>query len=389
MERQIVHMDLDTFFVSVERLMDRRLEGRPLIIGGSSDRGVVSACSYEARRYGVHSAMPMRLAKRMCPDAVFLRGDHQRYSDYSDQVSSLLAESVPICEKASIDEFYIDMTGMDRYFGSFRMVSELRQRVKKEIGLPMSLGMSINKTVSKVATGQAKPNGQLQVSKGGEQVFLAPLPISKLPMIGDKTTHQLNQMGVFYLHTLQQMPSQLLVRVFGKSGLQMWERANGIDDSPVVPYSEQKSVSTEETFEQDTTDVSFLRARLLAMAEQLSGSLREQPRLTSCISVKIRYADFDTHSKQQRIPYTNSDSALIEKSRQLFDALYDRRLRVRLVGLRMSHLVPGGQQYHLFEDNDTDLRLLNVIDTLNRRYGDRTVCRAYGVTGRHYRTPSG
>ncbi len=378
-ERNIVHLDLDSFFVSVERLYDDRLKGKPILIGGSSDRGVVASCSYEARHFGIHSAMPMRTARQLCPEALIIRGDFGKYSQKSQEVTEIIRESVPLFEKSSIDEFYVDYSGMDRFFGCFHMAKELRQRIIKESGLPISLGLSANKTVSKVATGEAKPNNEKQVPHGGERPFLAPLPVRKIPMIGPKTSQTLHNMGVKKIQTLQRMPAGLLESAFGKNGLLIWEKANGIDRSPVTAYSEAKSISSENTFEEDTIDTRMLEATLVAMTEQLSSKLRQQQQLTSVVGVKIRYSDFDTHSVQQRVGFTSADHTLLPVVKGLFRKLYQRRLLIRLIGVRFSGLVHGNYQINLFEDTEERISLYQALDRLNHKYGDKTVCRAVGM----------
>jgi DNA polymerase-4 len=378
-KRSIAHMDLDTFFVSVERLFDSRLKDKPILIGGSSDRGVVASCSYEARRFGVHSAMPMRTARQLCPEAIIVKGDFEKYSQKSHEVTEIIKESVPLFEKSSIDEFYIDLTGMDRFFGCFKLAHELRQRIIKESGLNISMGLSENKTVSKVATGEAKPNNEKQVPNGEEKPFLAPLSVRKIPMIGEKTSQMLYNMGVKKVLTLQQMPSQLLEATFGKNGKMIWEKANGIDRNPVIPYSEAKSVSSENTFEEDTIDVKMLEATLVAMTEQLATKLRQKGQLTACVSVKIRYSDFETHTMQQRIPYTSADHSILPVVKELFKKLYSRRLLIRLIGVRFSNLVYGNYQIKLFEDSQEQINLYQALDKLNVKYGDKTVCRAVAM----------
>ena len=377
--RTIVHMDMDCFFVSVSCLMDSRLKGKPVLIGGSSDRGVVAACSYEARAYGIHSAMPMKNAKRLCPEALIVRGDYEQYSKYSNMVTDIVKESVPLYEKSSIDEFYMDLTGMDRFFGCYQMAIELRQRIIKETGLPISFGMSPNKTVSKVATDEAKPNNQLKVDVGSEKSFLAPLSIKKIPMIGEKTYHLLRTMGVEKVYTLQQMPVELMAKAFGENGISIWHKANGKDDSPVVPYNEKKSLSSEETFENDTIDVAMIKSLLIKMTEKLAYQLRVSNKLTACVTVKIRYSNFDTHTTQCRISYTASDHLLIPKVKELFDKLYERRMLIRLVGIRFSHLVGGGQQINLFEDSEEIIRLYQAMDKMRQRFGADKIGRAVAM----------
>jgi DNA polymerase-4 len=369
-------MDLDSFFVSVECLLNTKLIGKPLIIGGTSDRGVVSSCSYEARRFGVHSAMPVRMAKKLCPDAIVLRGDYENYTKFSAMVTEIVKENVPVYEKASIDEFYADLSGMERFHNSYLLASELRRKIIRETGLPISFGLSQNKTVSKVATGEAKPNGQRKVDHGSEKPFLAPLSIKKIPMVGEKTYGLLRSMGVERVQTLQQMPVEMMQSALGQSGVMIWERANGIDDSPVIPYSERKSISTECTFEEDTIDVDYLRRKLVSMSEELAFSLRKEQKLSACLTLKIRYSNFDTHTKQAMIPYTALDDHLIAKAKELFEKLYERRMLVRLIGLKVSHLVHGQQQINLFEDTQEKIRLYQAMDKINKRYGALTIRRS-------------
>jgi DNA polymerase-4 len=371
----VVHMDLDCFFVSVSRLLHPELNNRPVIVGGG-ERGVVAACSYETRRFGVHSAMPIKQAKRLCPEAIIIRGDYEAYSKYSDVVNQIIAESVPLYERSSMDEFYIDLTGMDKFFGCYRYATELRQCIIRETGLPISFGMSINKTVSKVATGEAKPNNQMKVDFGEEKRFLAPLSIRKIPMVGEKTYSLLRSMGVEKVKTVQEMPAELMERVLGENGITLWKKANGIDPSPVEPYHEQKSMSAEETFEQDTTDVQRLHHILIAMTEKLCFRLRSERKLTGCITVKIRYSNFDTHTRQCRIPYTSCDHLIIPRVKELFDRLYQRRLLIRLVGVRFSHLIGGGHPISLFEDSEKIIRLYQAMDRMRLRFGEDKIQRA-------------
>jgi DNA polymerase IV len=372
-------MDLDTFFVSVERLRNRELEGMPLIIGGKGGRGVVASCSYEARGFGVHSAMPMRMALQLCPQAIVISGDMEAYSHYSSIITDIITEKAPLFEKSSIDEFYIDLTGMDRFFGCLQWARELRRTLIRESGLPLSVGLSINKTVSKVATGEAKPNNEKHVPRGEEKNFLAPLSIRKIPMIGEQTYRMLRMRGIEKVATLSQMPVQYLTQLLGKNGVSLWKKANGIDETPVVPYSEAKSISSEQTFQQDTIDVKMLRQIIIGMVEKLAHSLRESGKLTACVTVKIRYSNFDTETRQVRIPYTSCDRALIRHALGLFDRLYQRRMLVRLVGVRFSSLVNGGYQISLFDDTPEEVNLYRAMDRIRRKFGADKVMRASGL----------
>lgn len=381
MDRAIVHMDLDTFFVSCERLIDSRLNNRPVLIGGTSDRGVVASCSYEARKFGIHSAMPMKMARMLCPEAIVLRGNSGIYSKYSNLVTDIIKESVPLYEKTSVDEFYLDLTGMDRFFGCQQLASELRAKIIRESGLPISFGLSLNKTVSKIATGEAKPNNELNILRGTEKPFLAPLSVRKIPMIGDKSFRMLCDLGVKRIQSIQEMPVELMEKVFGKHGIVMWKKANGIDNSPVMQYSERKSISTERTFDKDTIDVQKLESIMIAMAENLVYQLRRGNKLTACVTVKLRYSDFQTFTLQQKIPYSAADHVLIPVVLDLFRKLYNRRVLVRLIGVRYSHLVEGAHQISLFEDENM-LHLYKAMDRIREKYGDRAVMRASGMTAK-------
>ncbi len=376
MERNIVHCDLDTFFVSVERLQNSQLVGKPVLIGGSSDRGVVASCSYEARRYGVHSAMPMRLALRMCPEAIVVRGDHDLYSQYSNIVTEIIEEKTPIVEKASIDEHYLDITGMDKFFGCWKWTQELRRRIMRETGLPISFGLSVNKTVSKIATGTAKPCGEKQVAEGTEKGFPAPLSIRKIPMVGEKSYTLLRNMGISRIKTLQDMQVFTMQKVLGENGVSIWRKANGLDDSPVLPFREQKSISKETTFQQDTIDVDMLRRTFIGMVDTLAFELRKDQKLTSCVTVKIRYSNFDTHTQQLKLAYTNSDKKLTEVVLSLFKKLYSRRMLIRLVGVKFSGLIHGAYQTDLFDDSAEEVNLMQAMDWIRKRYGTEYLMKA-------------
>ena len=378
--RTIVHMDLDAFFVSVERLVNSGLKNKPVIIGSLSRRGVVATCSYEARQYGVHSAMPMKMAMRLCRNAKVVHGDMDLYSKYSKMVTSIIAESAPVYEKASIDEHFIDITGLDRFFGCYKWSQELRSRIIKETGLPISFGLSVNKTVSKIATGEGKPDGEKQVEKGNIHSFLNPLSIKKIPMVGDKTYQLLRSMGVSTIRTLCDIPLEMIQGVLGKSGADIWRKANGIDLRPIVPYREEKSISKEHTFETDTIDVQMLENLVASMTEKLCFKLRKKEKLSSVVTVKIRYSNFDTVSIQKKIAYTSFDHVLIAMARDLFHRLYTRRMLIRLVGVKLGGLIHGVQQLDLFDDNEKRIKLYMSMDKIRLRYGSEAIRRAYGTS---------
>jgi len=369
MDRHIVHCDLDTFFVSVERLLNSDLEGKPVLIGGAGDRAVVASCSYEARQFGIHSAMPMKLARQLCPDAILVRGDHDLYSTFSNTVTEIIEECAPVVEKASIDEHYLDISGMDRFFGCWKWTQELRARIMKETGLPISFGLSVNKTVSKIATGEAKPCGERQVADGMEKHFLAPLSIRKIPMVGEKSYTALRNMGISKIHTLQQMEVFTLRQVLGENGVTIWNKANGMDNSIVVPFRDQKSMSKENTFEADTIDMDRLRKTLAGMVDALAFELRRDGKLAGCITLKIRYSNFDTHTQQVKIPYTNSDKHIAEKVLELFKKLYSRRMLIRLIGVKLSNLITGSYQIDIFNDTMEEILLMQAMDQVRKRFG--------------------
>lgn len=372
-QKSILHLDLDAFFAAVEVLHNSALKGKPVLIGGKSGRGVVASCTYEARRFGIHSAMPMRMALRLCPDAIVLKGDYDKYTRHSKVVTEIIQEQAPLFEKSSIDEFYVDLTGMDKYVGCWKWSQELRNSIIKETGLPISCGLSVNKTVSKIGTGEAKPNGQQLVQAGQEKQFIAPLSTRKMPGVGNQTFRKLSLMGVRTIKTLSEIPPQLLQREFGKTGKKLWQKANAIDYTPVVPYTEQKTISAERTFQLDTIDLKILKGQLTKMTMQLAFEMRKQQKLTACITVKIRYTDFNTYTLQKRIPHTANDRILIQHVLQLFEKLYQRRQLIRLVGVKFSNLVHGYYQVNLFEDTHEEVSLLTAMDKIRNRFGGRAV----------------
>lgn len=379
MGRAIVHMDLDTFFVSCERLGNSKLEGIPLIIGGG-DRGVVASCSYEARTFGVRSAMPIKMALRLCPQAKVMKGDMELYSKLSHEVTEVIQVNAPIVEKASIDEFYLDITGMDKFYGSYKWTDELAQSVTRETGLPISFALSVNKTVSKIGTGEAKQKGNLEIPEDRVRTFLNPLSIQKIPMVGDVTFQLLSRIGIRTIQTLSEMPAEVLQRMIGKNGIEIWKKANGIDNNPVEPYTERKSISTEHTFSEDTIDIQKLKSILVGMVEKLAFQLRSEEWLTSTVVIKIRYANFDTETKQCKIAYTSADHILTKNVTELFDKLYQRRMRLRLIGIRFSGLVRGTYQINMFEDTEEMLSLYQAMDRMKSRYGFEAVMRCAGAT---------
>lgn len=372
-QRAILHLDLDAFFAAVEIRDNDHFRHRPLLIGGQSGRGVVASCSYEARRFGIHAGMPMKVALRRCPEATVISGDMDKYSRASQLVTEVIADSAPLYEKASIDEFYLDLTGMDRFIGTWQWSKELKQRIIKASGLPISIGLALNKLVAKVGANLRKPNATMRVPVGRERKFLSPLPIRKLPGVGEQTNRKLSFMGIKRVGILAEIPPDLLMREFGKPGKSLWEKANGIDRRKVVPARTAKSMSKERTFQTDTIDVDFLRRTLTQLTTLLSFELRSTNKLTSVVTVKIRYTDFNTYTKQCRISYTATDRCLINTVLQLFAGLYNRRQLIRLVGVKFSGLVNGNVQVNLFEDTGKEIDLLVAMDRIRQRFGTKAV----------------
>jgi DNA polymerase IV len=380
--RHIAHFDLDAFFVSVELLKNPALKGKPIIVGGDGQRGIVAACSYEARKYGIQSAMPALTAKRLCPDAIFLRGSYHDYSHYSRLVTQIVADWVPVYEKASVDEFYIDMTGMDRFFGVSQYTRELREKIIRETGLPISYGLSTSKLVSKMATNEGKPNGYLEVAPGKETAFLWPMTVDKIPGVGKQTQIQLHDIGIVTIEQIAKTSPEQLEHHFGKWGRKLWEKAYGISDSPVEHYSEQKSISHENTFDADFADMDFLHTELVRLTEKTAYSLRQDQKLTGCVTIKLRYSDFTTVSKQEVIDYTALDNVLFSKVKDLFNRLYKKGEKVRLLGVRFSHLVPMSVQMNLFDDALEKLELFKAVDNIKNQFGTDAIRKATSLPRR-------
>lgn len=371
----IAHLDLDSFFVSVEIIHNPSLKGKPVIVGGG-DRGVVAACSYEARKFGIHSAMPIKQALQRCPQAIITNASRKQYSHYSRWVTDLIAAKVPLFEKASIDEFYIDLTGMDRFFGVGAFAQSLRQHITEKTGLPISCGLATSRYIAKMATNEAKPNGFLMVPPGKEKEFLWPLPIDKINGVGQQTAALLKSKGLYYIEDLAKTPVELLVSYLGKWGESLWEKAHGIGSTAISTEWEQKSVSHEKTFDEDSQDLSFLLQQLLQLVEETAAAVRAEEKMSGCLTVKIKYQDFEVNSKQGTLDYTALDDVLAEKAKQLFAELYQAGRKVRLLGVRCSQLVPITLQMSLFDQAAEKLQLYQAVDHLNNRFGKHTLTKA-------------
>ena len=374
-QRIIAHFDLDSFFVSVEILNDPSLKGKPVIVGGS-DRGVVAACIYEARKFGIHSAMPSAQAKKCCPHAIFLKGNRSDYSRYSRWVTQIIAAKAPLFEKASIDEFYLDLTGMDKFFQPLQWTIALRQEIIEETKLPISFGLAGNKMLAKMATNQAKPNGFLQIPFGKEKEFLAPLAVSDIPGVGEHTNLVLQSMGIETIGQITEAGVSVLEERLGKWGTDLWNKSQGIHHSPVTPYHEAKSISSENTFHENKTDLAFLKSELVRLTEKICFELRQDGKVAGCVAVKIRYPDFETTSRQTTIPYTCADDAIIPVVKDLFQKLYKKGQPVRLLGVKLSELTQDAVQTNLFDDTEKKSGLYKAIDEVKNRFGKSSVKRA-------------
>jgi DNA polymerase-4 len=377
-QRYIAHFDLDAFFVSVECINDPSLKGLPLLVGGHSDRGVVAACSYEARKFGIHSAMPMKTALKLCPHATVVGNARGEYSKFSRWVTEIIAAKAPLFEKASIDEFYLDLTGMDRFFDPYQWTIDLREEITAATKLPISFALASNKMISKIATQEAKPNGYIQVPSGMEQEFLAPLKVNKIPGVGEHTYQTLREMGIETIRDLSEQPVDVLERRFGKYGADLWAKSRGIHEGEVVPYHEAKSISTENTFEENKTDLDFLMAELVRMTERVGYELRQDNKTAGCVAVKIRYGDFETTSRQVTIPYTFYDDELIAKAKELFHKLWRKGTPIRLLGVRLSELTGEAIQTNLFQDTKKKMELYKAIDEVKNKWGKSAVVKAGG-----------
>lgn len=374
-QRIIAHFDLDSFFVSVEVLNDPSLKGKPVIVGGS-ERGVVAACSYEARKFGIHSAMPSARAKQLCPHAIFIKGHYSDYSKYSRWVTQIIAAKAPLFEKASVDEFYLDLTGMDKFFTPLQWTIDLRKQIIEETRLPISFGLASNKMMAKMATNQAKPNGYLQIPFGKEKEFLAPLPVSNIPGVGEQTNLILRSMGIETISQIEETGIAALEGRLGKWGVDLWQKSQGIHNSEVSPYHEAKSISSENTFDENKTDLVFIKKELVRLTEKICFELRQDEKVAGCVAVKIRYPDFETTSRQTTIPYTCADDEIIPVVKDLFQKLYKKGIPIRLLGVRLSELTNNAIQTNLFDDAEKKSDLYKAIDEVKNRFGKSFVKRA-------------
>ena len=373
-QRTIMHIDLDAFFVSVEQAANPELKGKPVVVGGKpGGRGVVATASYEARAFGLHSAMPIATAVRLCPQAIFIQGNYHHYAEVSKKFMAILADFSPFLEPMGLDEAYMDVTGFESLHGTIhQMALKIKQRVKDELCIIASIGIATCKVVAKVASDESKPDGLIEVPPGGETAFLAPLAIRKLPGVGKKTEQVLTGLGIRTIGQLARMSLPALKSRFGVFGDMLYRHANGIDNSPVIPPEEAKSISRETTFEQDTHDVAFLSATLRYQAERVGADLRELGKQAKCVSIKVRYADFTTITRQCTLSQpTDLDQTIFQIGNDLLQkAVIADRQAIRLIGIGVSNLSEPGMQLSLMNDTERRLEKLNrAVDRIRDKYG--------------------
>lgn len=385
--RKILHVDMDAFFVSVEETLDPSLKGKAVVVGGDPNgRGVAAAASYEARRFGIHSAMPLAQARRLCPHAIFLRGSHKSYSEFSARLFELLETWSPRVEPMSLDEAYVDLTGCERLFGPAPEAAEkIRNEIKSALGINCSIGIATNKLLAKVASSCAKPSGMLRILPGRERAFLAPLGIDRIPGIGPKSATELRRMGIKTVNCLTALPRQLLEEVFGKWGTGLYFKSRGICDSIVLKRDDTRSISRETTFENDSMDAAFLESTLSCLVEKAASQLRESGLHARCVTLKLRYSDFKTVTRSRTLGETaREDRVIFNAASALFRKLFTRRSRIRLIGVALSSLTSAeSAQMDLFDciDKKRQARLYQGIDRIRGKYGFRSIIRAASYRG--------
>ncbi len=371
--RTIFHLDMDAFFVSVERVLNPKLEGKPVIVGGDphGGRGVVAACSYEARKFGLHSAMPIRTAYKLCPHGIYLHGHYDEYVRYSKAVKNILTNYAPVIEQASIDEFYIDFTGCSHLYGSYpSLASKLQREINKKLHLPCSIGISGNKVTSKIASDYKKPNGITYISPGGEKKFLAYLSVQVIPGVGKVTLKELNQKGIYFIRDITNLPQDYFAAAFGKHGIDLWNKANGGGPEYLTVEREQKSISHETTFLNDILSIKKIEETLFDLSAKLSQSLKENNWISSTITLKLRYSDFKTLTKAKTIKHSDDPIIIYNIVKNLFEKSYTRRVAVRLIGIKVTNFMESSSQQFLFDDIFIKRgKIIDAINTIRTKYG--------------------
>ena len=382
--RKVIHLDLDAFFCSVEELRHPELRGKPFAVGGRPEtRGVIASCSYAARMCGVHSAMPTSRALRLCPSLILISGEHGHYSEYSRKVMAILGRYSGLIEQVSIDEAFLDVSDLAR--PGVEIARDIQQAIRQELDLPCSLGIASNKLVAKIATDAGKaghrgitpPCAILEVPAGGEADFLAPMPVQALWGVGPKTAARLKSLGIHTIGDLARDPEQKLVKLFGKYGHDISRHARGVDNSPIEPEHDIKSISQETTFDRDIADAVRLHQVLRNQSEKVAFRLRSKNLTATTVRIKVRWPDFLTQSRQLPLPRaTNQDTVIAHGALTLFDSLWDGKIKVRLIGVGVSGLQPEIWQPSLWDTpNDKERRLLAAMDELKDRYGRKIVQR--------------
>ena len=382
--RTIFHLDLDAFFVSVERILDPSLEGKPVIVGGDPHgRGVVAACSYEARKFGLHSAMPIKNAFRLCPHGIYLHGHYSEYSNYSKAVGKILEQYAPMLEQASIDEFYMDFTGCAHLYGSyFQLASKIQTEIWEKLHLPCSIGIGGNKTVAKICSDFKKPKGITYILPGMEKDFLSPMPVETIPGVGKVTLKSLNNRGFFTIGDIAKTNQDYFAAAFGKYGIDLWRKANGEGTEFLTVSSEQKSISKETTFETDMVDTDKIEMILFDLTGKVCQQVRDKNLQASTVSIKLRYSDFVTLTRAKTIKPTADDKIIFETAAKLFRKAYTRRVGIRLIGVHLTNFVEFGVQENLFEDEEsTRKKMLNAVQKIRDKFGYSSI--KFGITDKN------
>jgi DNA polymerase IV len=370
--RTIFHLDLDAFFVSVERIIDPSLNGKPIIVGGDPNgRGVVAACSYEARRYGLHSAMPIRTAFKLCPHGIYLHGHYDEYVRFSDAVETVLTQYAPVIQQASIDEFYMDFTGCRNMYGSFfSFGSFLQKEIWEKLSLPCSIGIGSNKTIAKIASDCMKPRGITYVLPGMEKEFLAPMPVETIPGVGKVMQNDLNSRGIYYIRDITKLPSEYFSAVYGKYGTDLWRKAHGEGSEYLSVRDEQKSISKETTFSSDVTSLETLKDVLFKLTGKVCQSMRDNNWQSSSIHIKLRYSDFKTLTRSKKIEPTDDDRKIFDTAWDMLDKAITRRIGIRLIGIGLSKFSSFSEQEFLFESGEIKRKkMLYAVNRLRSKYG--------------------
>jgi len=384
--RNILHVDMDAFFVSVEEVLDPSLCGKPVIVGGNPDgRGVVAAASYAARKYGIHSAMPLTRARRLCQSAIFLRGSHRHYAEFSHRIFDVLRNYSPLVEPISLDEAFVDLTGCLQLHGSLLDTAQhIHNGIREQIGINSSIGIASNKLVAKIASAEAKPNGMLWIVSGMERKFLAPLRVERIPGIGPKSAVELKRMGIHTVAHLEELPMEWLEKAYGKWGTTLYLKARGVCERPVIAEEEDsRSISRETTLEKDSADPQFLKSVLSYLVEKAASKLRRENLYTCSVTLKLRYSDFKMVTRCHTLrESTNDDGVIFHTICNLFVKLFTRRIRVRLIGVSLSSLSRNRfQQTDLFEQALPERRdhLFQSIDRIRGKYGFHTILKARSI----------